>query len=154
MGYFNISEILTDVTNYLRDRIPNINNSIKINLNLGTKEVENIYLSKILIEWTIENIIKNSLQAIDFSKNGLIEVKLSESKSKIMIDIKDNGKGLKLNQVKNIFNTGYTTKKRGWGIGLSLAKRVIEEYHKGKIYVLNSKPDVGTTIRVVLNKLV
>jgi len=154
MGYFSIVDIINEVTKYLRVRIPNIKNTIEINVDFGKTEIENIYLSRILIEWSLENIIKNSIQAIDFNKKGIILVILSESKNKIMIDIKDNGKGLKQSQVKNIFNTGYTTKKRGWGIGLSLAKRVIDEYHDGKIFVLNSKPDVGTTIRIILNKLV
>jgi anti-sigma regulatory factor (Ser/Thr protein kinase) len=153
-GYYDIERLITNVTNYLSSRIPNKDNSIEIKLDFYAVDIEDIYLSKILIEWTLENLIKNSLQAIEFDKVGLIKIVLKENKNRIIIDIEDNGKGLKNHQFKQIFNAGYTTKKRGWGLGLSLAKRVIEEYHDGKLFVLKSKQNQGTTIRILLNKFV
>ena len=154
MGYHSISDIIKKVSDYLSTRIPNKEKSIEIQFKSEVSDVKNIYMSKILIEWTIENLIKNSLQAIEFDKKGVIEIILKDNKNKVIIDIKDNGIGLKNSQFKQIFEAGYTTKKRGWGIGLSLAKRVIEEYHDGKLFVLKSKLHQGTTIRIVLNKLV
>ena len=155
MGYYKILDLVNGVVDYLRSRIPNKDNRIEIRVNFeGDKEIADIYLSKILIEWTIENLIKNSLQSIEFDKKGVVEIFLKENKKKVIIDIIDNGKGIKSNLLKQIFTAGYTTKKRGWGIGLSLAKRVIEEYHNGKLYIVKSKISVGTTIRIELNKFI
>lgn len=104
-----------------------------------------------LFSWTIENLVKNGIDAM--KGQGTITIKLYSEESLVYIEISDTGKGLSKNQFNTIFETGYTTKKRGWGLGLSLSKRIIEQYHKGKIRVLYSKKGVGTTLQIVLRKI-
>jgi signal transduction histidine kinase len=99
-----------------------------------------------LIEWVIENICKNAVDAME--GNGTLTVSLHSSPEWAQIDIKDTGKGIPPNKLKTIFEPGYTTKQRGWGLGLSLVKRIVKEYHKGKVFVLESQVDVGTTFRI------
>ena len=105
-------------------------------------------ISRQLFEWVIENLCRNAIDALP--GNGIIRTEVTRSGNRIHIDISDTGKGIPKNQWKTIFRPGFTTKKRGWGLGLSLAKRIVEEYHKGKIYVKDSVPDKGTVIRIVL----
>lgn len=101
-----------------------------------------------LFEWVIENLCKNAIDAMDGI--GKIEISVSEKEKEVFIDVKDTGKGIERNKFKTIFSPGFTTKKRGWGLGLSLAKRIIEEYHGGKIFVKQSELQVGTTFRIIL----
>lgn len=101
-----------------------------------------------LFEWVIENLCKNAIDAMDGI--GKIDITASQSENTIIIDVKDTGKGIERKKFKTVFNPGFTTKKRGWGLGLSLAKRIIEEYHAGKIFVKNSEINVGTTFRIIL----
>lgn len=101
-----------------------------------------------LFEWVIENLCKNAIDAMDGI--GKIEIIVSEKEKEVFIDVKDTGKGIERNKFKTIFSPGFTTKKRGWGLGLSLAKRIIEEYHGGKIFVKQSELQVGTTFRIIL----
>ncbi len=101
-----------------------------------------------LFEWVIENLCKNAIDAMDGI--GKIEITVSEKEKEVFIDVKDTGKGIERNKFKTIFSPGFTTKKRGWGLGLSLAKRIIEEYHGGKIFVKQSELQVGTTFRIIL----
>lgn len=131
---------------YLQTRL-----SSKIEFNLHCKN-QNIqaYINPPLLEWVIENIAKNAVDAM--KGTGQLDVTLSEESKKVIIDIKDTGKGISSSKLKTVFNPGYTTKKRGWGLGLSLAKRIIKAYHKGKIYVAESEIDRGTIFRVVLKK--
>ena len=96
----------------------------------------------------IENIAKNSVDAME--NKGSLSVSMEKTKSWVYTDISDTGKGIPNKQFKTIFKPGYSTKKRGWGLGLSLVKRIVTEYHKGKVYVLNSQIDSGTTIRIAL----
>ena len=103
-----------------------------------------------LFEWVIENVSKNAIDAME--GNGEIRYNILPAEKTVVIDISDTGKGIPRNAFKKIFNPGYTTKKRGWGLGLSLAKRIIEEFHKGKIYVRNSEVGKGTCIRIILNR--
>ncbi len=105
-------------------------------------------INPILFEWALENVIKNALDAIN--GEGRVGIYLHREQDKAVIDITDNGKGMRRNQIRHIFDAGFTTKKRGWGLGLTLTKRIIGEYHKGKIFVKESEPGKGTTIRVVL----
>lgn len=107
-------------------------------------------ISEPLYAWVIENLTKNAVDAM--SGAGMIVFDMVEKEDLIILDITDTGKGMTKSQFKTIFNTGYTTKSRGWGLGLSLAKRIIESYHKGKIYVLKSEIDKGTTFRIELKK--
>ena len=104
-----------------------------------------------LFEWVIENICKNAIDAMDGKGCITIEVR-REAKSKIYIDITDTGKGIDRRNFKRIFNPGYTSKKRGWGLGLSLGKRIIEDYHRGELFVKQSQLGVGTTFRIVLEQ--
>ena len=109
----------------------------------------NILGNKQLLGWVIENIIKNAIDAMQ--GKGKLTLHITKQNNKAVITICDTGKGLQKNQFKQIFETGYTTKKRGWGLGLSLAKRIIEEYHNGKIFVRNSTLNKGTCLEVDLN---
>ena len=101
-----------------------------------------------LFEWVIENLCKNAVDAMEGM--GKIDLWLLEEDDIVAIEVVDNGKGIPKKDVKNVFRPGFTTKKRGWGLGLSLAKRIIEEYHKGHIYVKQSELGKGTTFRIEL----
>ncbi|HDR90135.1 MAG TPA: HAMP domain-containing histidine kinase [Bacteroidetes bacterium] len=103
-----------------------------------------------LFEWVIENLCKNAIDALGGS--GLIRIVLSDNPGKVFVDIRDEGKGIPKKLHKTVFKPGYTSKPRGWGLGLSLARRIVENYHSGKIFVLQSEPGKGTTFRIVLNK--
>lgn len=105
-------------------------------------------LSEQLFSWVIENLCKNALDAM--AGAGTISVEIKPSHNQVVIDISDTGKGIPKRKFKAIFKPGYTTKSRGWGLGLSLTKRIIEDYHNGHIFVLRSDPDKGTTFRIVL----
>lgn len=107
-------------------------------------------INKDLFDWALENIIKNAVDAM--SGVGNISITLFDfEKNKLAIDISDTGKGMTKQQVKNVFDAGFTTKKRGWGLGLTLTKRIIEQYHEGKVFVKNSEPGKGTTFRILLD---
>ena len=110
-------------------------------------------LNRDLFEWVLENLIKNAIDAIG-GKNGLIEISVNDHTrdNSVNIDIHDNGRGIAASNKKNIFKPGFSTKKRGWGLGLSLAKRIVEEYHKGKLTLYESKPGEGSTFRITLSK--
>lgn len=103
-----------------------------------------------LFEWVIENLTKNAIDAMN--GEGKITCSLTDLGNHIILDFSDTGKGLKTTQFKAIFNPGFTTKKRGWGMGLSLVKRIVESYHRGKIYVRHSEVNKGTKIRIQLRK--
>jgi len=103
-----------------------------------------------LFEWVVENLCKNAVDAMD--GQGQITLSLIEDDNIVFIDVADTGKGIKKKNIKNVFKPGFTTKKRGWGLGLSLAKRIVEQYHHGKIYVKNSVVGKGTTFRIELKK--
>jgi signal transduction histidine kinase len=109
-----------------------------------------------LFEWVIENICKNAIDSMEGKGSITIEIrqeaKIAEEKGKIYIDITDTGKGIDRRRFKRIFQPGYTSKKRGWGLGLSLAKRIIEDYHLGKLFVKHSQLGVGTTFRIILEQ--
>ena len=137
------------VKEYFARRLPQLGKSVEIILQ-GDKQA-NAELNAELFEWVIENLIKNALDAIDH-KQGKIEITVKEARKEIEIDVADNGKGIDLKRRKDIFRPGYSTKRRGWGLGLSLSKRIIEVYHKGKIFVKNSVIGEGTTIKIILKK--
>ena len=115
----------------------------------GDQEVEAL-MNIPLFEWVIENLMKNSVNAIE--GDGTIEIEVIENlvKEQVFIDITDSGKGIPRLKFETIFQPGYTTRKRGWGLGLSLTKRIVENYHRGQIYVKDSEPGIATTIRIVL----
>ncbi|MCL5030586.1 MAG: HAMP domain-containing histidine kinase [Bacteroidetes bacterium] len=109
-------------------------------------------LNSELFEWVIENLIKNALDAIE-SKEGNINFLIKTLRNNVEIEVSDNGKGIEMKRRKDIFRPGYSTKRRGWGLGLSLSKRIIETYHKGKIFVKSSVPNQGTTFKIILKKV-
>lgn len=110
-----------------------------------------VRVSPLLFEWVIENLCKNAVDAMG-GANGRITISVSETKKWAIVEVSDTGKGIKKKDIKNVFRPGFTTKKRGWGLGLSLAKRIIEEYHKGHIFVKSSEVGKGTTFRIELHK--
>lgn len=140
----NIITTIQGVMTYLRPRI-----SAKINMDAQFSSDEiSVKHNKALMEWVMENILRNAVDAME--AHGSIEVNVKSVPERVHIDITDTGKGLLPKQYKSIFEPGYTTKKRGWGLGLSLVKRIVEEYHRGKVYVLHSEVGKGTTIRISL----
>ncbi|MFN5557173.1 MAG: sensor histidine kinase [Chryseotalea sp.] len=144
----NVVLLINNVVQYLRPRI-----SAKVRLEVYTLS-ETIYANvhAPLFEWVIENLCKNAVDAMGSS--GLIAIKiLRGSESKVLIDISDTGKGIPRSKIPMVFNPGFTTKKRGWGLGLALAKRIIESYHNGQIFVKSSEENQGTTFRIVLKAI-
>ena len=107
-------------------------------------------LNASLFEWVIENLCKNAVDAMEGS--GCITLHTEDTYDKVIIEVSDTGKGIKKKDIRNVFTPGFTTKKRGWGLGLSLAKRIVEEYHHGHIFVKNSELGKGTTFRIELRK--
>ncbi len=142
------SDLFENVKSYIERRIPQKNKSVVLNFMMDAKG--NVDANPELIEWALENLIKNGVDALE-GKQGNIHVRFQQSGTSMIIEVEDSGKGIPDNQWKTIFKPGFSTKKRGWGMGLSLTKRIIEEYHKGKIFVLHSKEGEGTCIRVVLH---
>jgi len=142
----NLKETIEQNHEYLKTRI---SNKINFSLQLPGGEIL-IPHSRILINWVIENIVKN---AVDAMKGiGDLNMQISEKGDSIFIDIKDNGSGMTKTQIRNAFKPGYSTKKRGWGLGLSLAKRVIKDYHNGDIKILQTEVGKGSTFRIILSR--
>lgn len=142
----NVIELTETTVNYLRDRI-----SKKVDLRFNSsKEEIRIPINQALYSWVIENLVKNAVDAMQ--NKGAINVYITDSDSKVTISVSDTGLGIPKPLHKRIFEPGFTTKTRGWGLGLSLAKRIIENYHKGKIFVAKSDKDSGTEIRIILRK--
>jgi len=117
-------------------------------LPFSTDDEINIPVNPALFEWVIENVCKNAMDAME--GDGEITIRVEEEGKFAVIDIYDTGKGMPKSAYKKIFNPGYTTKKRGWGLGLSLAKRIVEEYHNGRIFVKSSEIGKGTCIRIMM----
>lgn len=144
----NVYEVVERTINYFRRRLPQIGKNVEISIE--GKEDTITELNAGLFEWVIENLIKNALDAIE-AKRGRISFYVYETQKNIEIEVKDTGKGIDLKRRKDIFRPGYSTKRRGWGLGLSLSKRIIEEYHQGKIFVKTSSPE-GTTFKIILKR--
>jgi signal transduction histidine kinase len=141
----NIYQLVNRVVGYLQPRV-----SSKINIEVyALSETIQAMVHPPLFEWVLENLCKNAVDAIGSS--GTIAIKiLRGNDNKVLIDVSDTGKGIPKPMIANVFKPGFTTKKRGWGLGLTLAKRIIELYHEGKIFVKNSDENVGTTFRIEL----
>lgn len=137
------------VTEYFNRRLPQTGKTVE--LTVKGNETCCAKMNSELFEWVLENLIKNALDAIE-NKNGKITIDIFEGKKNIEIEVADNGKGIDLRRRKDVFRPGYSTKKRGWGLGLSLSKRIIEGYHGGKIFVKNSTAAEGTTFKILLKK--
>jgi two-component system, sporulation sensor kinase D len=143
LGDSDLNHTVKEVLDYLRPRI-----SDKVSFTFNQTEGICAKHNAPLMEWVIENICKNAVDSME--AKGKLEVSLHQSTSFAYIDIKDTGKGIPPKKLKTIFEPGYSTKKRGWGLGLSLVKRIVKEYHNGKVFVLESQVDVGTTFRIAL----
>lgn len=141
----NVSEVIKEVVNYMRNRI---SQQVRIHTSLPNESFAMLNIP--LFEWVIENLCKNAVDAM--SGKGELTIELEETTSLVRISITDTGKGIAKSDISKVFNTGFTTKKRGWGLGLSLSKRIIKEYHGGKIYVKHSQIDKGTTFSIELKK--
>ncbi len=132
---------------YIRKRAPG-----KVQFNLEARPSTGIIvpISAPLFDWVIENLLKNALDAMD--GKGSIQVRIEDQGKQVSIEVSDTGKGISRQNISRVFKPGFTTKKRGWGLGLSLSKRIIAQYHKGQIFVKQSELGKGTTFRIVLNK--
>ena len=145
----NLSNIVDNIVLYFNRRIPSMGKSIIIENQLESDL--KIRANGILISWAIENVVKNAIDALD--NEGIISLKSKFEKKSIIIVIEDSGKGISRKNWKNIFRPGFSTKEQGWGLGLSLTSRIINEIHGGSIYVSQSKPGQGSTIEISLPKL-
>lgn len=143
----DIVKVIFDSIAYLKPRSPK-----KVNYNLEIDEKQEIFIpvNQALFSWVIENVCKNAIDAME--GEGTITIMTREDSKNLIIDITDTGKGISITEQKAIFNPGYTSKKRGWGLGLSLSKRIIRDYHKGKIFVKSSAPGKGSTFRIIMKK--
>ena len=145
MEYFDLSERVEKVLSYLNRRIPTLGKKVEL-VNDITPDIK-IRANGTLISWAIENLIRNSIDCID-DESGLIRISMSQEEYKVKIRISDNGCGVPKKDWKNIFRPGFSTKKSGWGLGLSLCQRIINEVHNGEIYILESNIDSGTVFEI------
>lgn len=143
----DVCNVIETAVGYMRHRI---SGKVHISVHAPEETLEPQPLCRPLIEWVFENLCKNAIDAMD--GEGDIDITLSTDESRYYIDIKDTGKGIARNRFKTIFHPGYTTKRRGWGLGLTLVKRIIEEYHNGRIYVKESEIGKGTTFRIEMKR--
>jgi signal transduction histidine kinase len=144
----NIISIITRTTDYLKSRT---SSKVRFINDYDSEKEVIVPANAALFEWVIENIYKNAIDSMEGS--GEITIRISETDKNALIDITDTGKGIPKSAFNKVFSPGFTTKQRGWGLGLSLAKRIIEEYHNGHIFVKNSEVGKGACIRIVMNKL-
>lgn len=145
----DIAPSLHEVVKYFHRRLPQSGKAVRIIENYS--QLPDVAINRDLFEWVVENLIKNSLDAIK-KRSGVVEIStgIMSENGRVYVDVKDNGRGIGLKNRSDIFKPGYSTKKRGWGLGLNLAKRIIEEYHSGKLILKETKPGEGTTMRIIL----
>lgn len=142
----NIGEVMERVISYIQHRT---SNKVIFEKNFPKTQLS-VRMNAPLFEWVIENLCKNAIDAMD--GYGTVTFNVSQTNNRVIVEVSDTGKGIAKSQYKTVFKPGYTTKKRGWGLGLSLAKRIVEEYHKGRIFVKHSELNKGTTFRIELKK--
>ncbi len=142
----DLKEALEHVIDYMDRRT---SNKVKMIRDFPDDDIQ-VKINASLFEWVIENLSKNAVDAM--GGEGTITLKVFEENRKAVVEVTDTGKGIRSKDIRNVFRPGFTTKKRGWGLGLSLAKRIVEEYHKGRIFVKCSEVGVGTTFRIELKK--
>jgi signal transduction histidine kinase len=140
----NLLDEVSRSVDYIRRRA---SGRVSITFHSANEKIQAM-ISPPLFEWVIENLLKNALDALGGS--GSIDIEVSQQGKKVFVDVKDSGKGIPAGKFNTVFRPGYSTKKRGWGLGLSLAKRIIDEFHNGKIFVKESSVGKGTTFRIVL----
>lgn len=143
----NIIDIITSSVDYIKRR-----SSSNVHFHINTPHEAAIYASinNSLFEWVVENLCRNAVDAM--GGKGFVQIDIAEDATSVLIDVTDTGKGISKSKFKTVFNPGYTTKQRGWGLGLTLSRRIIENYHKGRIFVKQSVIGKGTTFRIVLKK--
>ena len=142
----SMNEVLEHVVDYMDRRT---SNQVQMVKNLPNHDVI-VKMNASLFEWVVENLCKNAVDAME--GKGTIMLTLTDDEQSVTIDVQDTGKGIKKKDINNVFTPGFTTKKRGWGLGLSLARRIVEEYHHGRIFVKQSEVGKGTTFRIELKK--
>jgi signal transduction histidine kinase len=142
----NINEVIAHVVDYISRRT---SNRVVITTQLPAQPLY-ANLSAPLFEWVVENLCKNAVDAMDGAGN--ITITAFEEAARFVVEVSDTGKGIPKNRFSSVFKPGYTTKTRGWGLGLSLAKRIVEDYHSGRIFVKSSELGKGTTFRIELTK--
>ncbi len=143
----DIVKQVSNMVDYIRKRAPG---SVSFTLDTHGDAHVNAMISAPLFDWVIENLLKNALDAME--GKGTIHVSIQDSEKTVSIDVTDSGKGIATQHISQVFKPGFTTKKRGWGLGLSLSRRIIEQYHNGQIFVKHSEVGKGTTFRLVLRK--
>ncbi|MBR0049526.1 MAG: HAMP domain-containing histidine kinase [Prevotella sp.] len=142
----SMNEVVAHVVDYMDRRT---SKKVEMACHLPSHDVT-VKMNASLFEWVIENLCKNAVDAME--GKGRIDLTLMDEQSRVVVEVADTGKGIRKKDIKNVFTPGFTTKKRGWGLGLSLAKRIVEEYHKGRIFVKQSEVGVGTTFRIELKR--
>ncbi|MEO6405682.1 MAG: HAMP domain-containing sensor histidine kinase [Ferruginibacter sp.] len=143
----NVIQQINEMVTYIKRRATE---KVIFTVNTGNETEVEALINAPLFDWVIENLLKNALDAMEGA--GRLDVSIKNETAQILIDIKDTGKGISKKNIPNVFKPGFTTKKRGWGLGLSLSKRIIEQYHKGELFVKQSEPGRGTTFRILLKK--
>ena len=141
----DVGPVVREAVQYIRRRVPQGQGAVEIRERY--EEVPPINLNRELLEWVLENLLSNALSALD-KPQGLIEIVVERrgQTEEVEISVSDNGRGMTKDQQKRAFDAGFSTKRRGWGLGLALARRVVEEYHAGRIGIRHSAPDEGTTM--------
>jgi signal transduction histidine kinase len=141
----DLIQTVHQVVDYVKKRAPS---KVQFIIDDGGQKNIPVLISPPLFEWVVENILKNALDAME--GKGNIKVQLKANSSQAIIDITDTGKGISAANLRKVFNAGFTTKKRGWGLGLTLSRRIVEQYHKGELFVRQSEQGTGTTFRIIL----
>ena len=143
----NIVDQVENMVSYIKRRATD-----KVSFSISNNENNEItaLINGHLFDWVIENLLKNALDAMD--GRGKIDISITNDPTSVIVDVADTGKGISKKNIANVFKPGFTTKIRGWGLGLSLSKRIIEQYHKGELFVKSSEPGKGTTFRIVIRK--
>jgi len=136
-----------DMVSYIKRRSPE---SVAFSINTNGENEIKAMVNGSLFDWVIENLLKNALDAME--GKGALNINIKNETAQVTVDVTDSGKGISKQNIRNVFKPGFTTKKRGWGLGLTLCKRIIEQYHNGELFVKNSEPGKGTTFRIVLRK--
>lgn len=145
-----VGPIIREVADYIRRRVPRFGKTVTLTCDIDDSIKCDV--NPDLLNWAFENLLKNALDAIESeSSSASITITSTVSENRLMVDVSDSGKGIEKKRFEEIFNPGFSTKRRGWGLGLTLTRRIIQDYHGGKVFVLKSSPEEGTTIRVILN---
>lgn len=151
LNSMSIEPVLNGVISYLERRLPQLGKAVEVQKSLTATSA--VKINPELFQWAVENLVKNAMDALKTVEHSpTISIRSKETETHVIIDIRDSGIGIDPKHQKNVFRPGYSTKKRGWGLGLSLTKRIVEEYHSGKVFVHQSEPGKGTTMRISLPK--